>query len=529
MKSITILILLITNIIMAQNVTYTASTDIIPNPERGFYKHESTDSSSYSPLVTNELISDRVNNKITLVLRLFYLESFLTTNISSTYLTNITTDFSRARAAGVKLIVRFAYSDGNNPGSNNPTKSQILSHINQLSPIIIANKDVISCVQAGFIGAWGEWYYTDYFGQGSPTTQQIADRNEILQAILDNFPTYVQVRTPLFKQKFIGNTTPLDSTQAFSNSDKSRIGHHNDSFLSSNSEQGTYSGSSSNILLERQYVKDDTKYVPMGGEANEFPTAYTTCSSATQAMNDYNYTYFNSVGYASGIISNWTTNGCLDEMKRNLGYRFTLISSSIDNNLLIITLGNTGWANVFKDRKAYIVFKNTSTNTEYSFVIDENIKNWNSTNKVISLSLIQNVPAGTYNLFLNLPDPLLPNNPLYSIQLANTGVWNSTTGYNNLSQQVVLSTLTTTTTTTSSGTTSTTSSTSTTTTTRSLNYIVVVKGMITSGLPNFTVKIYNMAGRKVSTSKDVSTLRRGVYIVEVFVNRQKQFTQKINI
>ena len=529
MKLITTLIFLITNIIMAQNVTYTASSDIISNPERGFYKHESTDSSSYSPLVTNELISDRVNNKITLVLRLFYLESFLTSNISSTYLTNITTDFSRARTAGVKLIVRFAYSDGNNPGSNNPTKAQILSHINQLSPIIIANKDVISCVQAGFIGAWGEWYYTDYFGQGSPTVQQTADRNEVLQAILNNFPTYIQVRTPLFKQKFVGNATPLDSTQAFSNSDKSRIGHHNDSFLSSNSEQGTYSGSSSNILLERQYVKDDSKYVPVGGEANEFPTVYTTCSSAIQAMNDYNYTYFNSVGYASGIISHWQSNGCLDEIKKKLGYRYTLISSSIDNNLLTISLDNTGWTNVFKDRKAYVVFKNISTNTEYSFIIEENIKTWNSLNQTISLSLLQSIPVGTYNLYLNLPDPILSNNPLYSIQLANTGLWNSTTGYNDLQQQIIVSSLSTTTTTTSSGTTSTTSSTSSTTTTSSPNYILIVNERITSGLPDFNVKIYNMAGRKVSTSKDISSLKRGIYIVEVYVRRVRQFTQKIRI
>ena len=216
-------------------------------------------------------------------------------------------------------------------------------------------------------------------------------------------------------------------------------------------------------------------------------------------------------------------------MKKKLGYRYTLISSSIDNNLLTISLDNTGWTNVFKDRKAYVVFKNISTNTEYSFIIEENIKTWNSLNQTISLSLLQSIPVGTYNLYLNLPDPILSNNPLYSIQLANTGLWNSTTGYNDLQQQIIVSSLSTTTTTTSSGTTSTTSSTSSTTTTSSPNYILIVNEMITSGLPDFNVKIYNMAGRKVSTSKDISSLKRGIYIVEVYVRRVRQFTQKIRI
>jgi hypothetical protein len=27
-----------------------------------------------------------------------------------------------------------------------------------------ANADVIFTIQAGFIGTWAEWYYTDYYG-----------------------------------------------------------------------------------------------------------------------------------------------------------------------------------------------------------------------------------------------------------------------------------------------------------------------------------------------------------------------------
>ena len=40
----------------------------------------------------------------------------------------------------------------------------------------------------------------------------------------------------------------------------------------------------------------------------------------------------------------------------------------------------------------------------------------------------------TYEVYLNLPDPYstLHDNPLFSIRLANTNMWNENTGYNYL-------------------------------------------------------------------------------------------------
>jgi hypothetical protein len=58
-----------------------------------------------------------------------------------------------------------------------------------------------------------------------------------------------------------------------------------------------------------------------------------------------------------------------------------------------------------------------------------------------NLVLPSNIPAGTYALLLNLPDPAasLYARPEYSIQLANQNVWEATTGYNNLKASVVVS------------------------------------------------------------------------------------------
>jgi len=62
-------------------------------------------------------------------------------------------DFAAAREAGVKLIVRFCYTeDMKEPDA---PKNIVLAHIEQLKPVIQKNADVIYALQAGFIGTWG--------------------------------------------------------------------------------------------------------------------------------------------------------------------------------------------------------------------------------------------------------------------------------------------------------------------------------------------------------------------------------------
>jgi len=69
-------------------------------------------------------------------------------------LQQIDNDFAAAREAGVKLIIRFCYTeDINEPDA--PVRI-VLAHIEQLKPIIQKNGDVIFAMQAGFIGTWGK-------------------------------------------------------------------------------------------------------------------------------------------------------------------------------------------------------------------------------------------------------------------------------------------------------------------------------------------------------------------------------------
>ena len=65
----------------------------------------------------------------------------------------------------------------------------MLGHISQLASYWAANKDVIYAFQVGFIGRWGEWYYSANFENG--TSHMNDDRAEVVDALLAALPSDV--------------------------------------------------------------------------------------------------------------------------------------------------------------------------------------------------------------------------------------------------------------------------------------------------------------------------------------------------
>lgn len=93
-------------------------------------------------------------------------------------------------------------------------------------------------------------------------------RGEVLAALLAALPGHMaQVRTPLFKQKIYGTgsgeANALPPANAFDGSDRARTGHHNDCFLASSTDFGTYS----DVENDKEFLAAETRYLPMGGES----------------------------------------------------------------------------------------------------------------------------------------------------------------------------------------------------------------------------------------------------------------------
>lgn len=471
--------------------TYTVSSEDLANPERGFYIQADNCASAPSPVPAN-LASYRINGrsspgntytaKITLLLRLFYFDTFVNAPISASFLGAMQADFDSIRAQGCKAVVRFAYNQDQTRPFDEPSKARILAHIEQLKPVLKQNSDVIAVLQAGFIGAWGEGYYTDVFYTGGlATVQNWVDRAEVLNALLAALPAQrmIQVRTPQMKQKFVYGATastgsaPLGPAEAFNGSSPTRIGFHNDCYLADATDMGTFADydvgggtSAQDISNLRNYLAQDTRYTPMGGETCVVNPPTDDCASAGGGadtdMARSHYSFLNQ-SYNRNVNDDWVAQGCIENIKRQLGYRLQLISGRFRTEAqprqaipLRLEFQNVGFAAPFNPRGLELVLRHTLTGQKFFAALsrDTDVRRWlPGTNHVLStqLSLPGDLPAGSYDLLLNLPDPaptlygLIP----YSVRLANSNalasvgtvlgdVWEPATGYHRLWQTLTV-------------------------------------------------------------------------------------------
>ncbi len=497
---ITTVLLSATTLSAQTTVTYTENPADILNPERGFYRYTATRASNYTPLTQSQLAGFRnistpsggnYSVASSLVFRYFFLDDFTADPISSNFLNAVETDFAIARAAGVKIIPRFAYTnevDGSGCGSficppyGDAPKSIVLDHINQLAPILTANKDVIAVVQLGFIGTWGEGYYTDYFGDASPegtgkwSGENWRDRNDVLAAMLQALPAdrMVQIRYPQWKQRYLGGINvptsfgALSEAEAYSGSDGSRIGFHNDCLLASAADFGTYfdyGNDNSNVQFDttnlKPYFAADSRYVPVGGE---------TCSDGYSPQNDcaatngqaygdaelrrMHYSYLNA-DYNNDVNNDWENGGCMDNIKRSLGYRFVLEQGTFPDqalaggNLAIgLTLENTGYAAPFNPRGLELILRAGNSGEIWRVALDDDPRRWwpDASISINSTACLPaGMPSGQYEVLLHLPDPepALYGRPEFSVRLANrlpggNDVWEEGTGFNKLGHTVTI-------------------------------------------------------------------------------------------
>ena len=405
------------------DVTFTATDDVILNPERGFY--------ATTNLVDALDLAGLRASDVTLVHSYVRLDAYRAADIPQSLLTQVTAGFAKARQAGVKIILRFAYNFGPYPDSEpDASKTWVLTHIQQLKPLLEANADVIAVVQAGFIGAWGEWH-TSTNNLTEPATRQA-----ILEALVDAVPTSrsVQLRYPPYKRALYGD--PLTAADAFGITRAARIGHHNDCFVSSADDVGTYP--TAQIDFYRDYVGADTAFVPMGGETCAVSPPRSECASALAEMQKLHFSYINRE-FQQDVLASWS--GCMPEMQRRLGYRLALKSAALPATArpggsftLRVELENQGFAAPFNARPVFVVLRGSGEPLRVQLEKPEP-RRWLTAGSIgARLRLPSTLATGTYDLSLWLPDAAksLQARSDYALRFANTNVWDNTTGENKL-------------------------------------------------------------------------------------------------
>lgn len=416
-------------------VSFKENTALIVNPERGFYRARDyfTDS---EPIRVSEIKAQRLEGYALWYLG-FYLTDFMDGDISQAFLDKIQTSMDALREGGAKCILRFAYRDNDDQFGKldqEPELSIVLKHIDQLKPLLKKNEDVICVLQAGFVGSWGEWYYTTHFVYQPRTDADYVPRRQLTDALLEALPAsrQIQLRTPQFKMRMYGLSLKdtLTAANAHNGSALSRLAGHNDCFGASEDDYGTFD----NEPNDRKFWKADTRYTFMGGETCGV-SDFCVCEASLQDMRDYHWSYLNQ-DYHHGVLNRWKSDNCYNQIVARLGYRFVMKDLFYSKNFaagkncdVTLRFYNTGFAAPMNPRKAVLVWEGSDGKSK-EFPINSDPRTWHSGWHVISAAFTPTTAKGT--LYLALRDPLLPERPEYSIALANEGVFDSGTGLNKL-------------------------------------------------------------------------------------------------
>ncbi len=436
---------------------YARSDDDFANPERGFYWQltpfwKGTERQPIDPQSLRRFRQQGVS-----VVRAYYvIDEFRDQLLPREALQGVRADFDAVRQAGLKIIPRFAY--------NFPTiqtfgqaidapLEQVLRHIDQLRPILRENADVIAFMEMGFVGAWGEWHSSSN-GLLQPDRSLNSKSSTIIKRLLKTLPKsrMLALRYPFQKEQLFGSR-PLSAARAFTGTPQARVGAHNDCFASGKSDWGTYSpprAMPQTIASLKGYLSDDNRFVVQGGESCGTDGAssvrsepYAHCPSALADLSMMRWSTIN-LGYHPEVIKLWQEEGCLEEIRRRLGYRFRLVDGAMSPTVprggrffLRLTVENDGWAAPYNPRLVEIVLRHRPTGRLFKYRVKVDPRRWGpGATHIVAFerSLPRSVSAGEYDVLLNLPDPEpgLYGRPEYSIRFANVGTWEAVNGFNDL-------------------------------------------------------------------------------------------------
>lgn len=234
---------------------------------------------------------------------------------------------------------------------------------------------------------------------------------------------FVQVRLPGIKQTLLPPTDPRAA----------RVGIHNDCFLASADDYGTFPNES-----DRAWLATQTRTTPMGGETCQVDEPRSLWPAASAELAAYHWSYLNS-DYERRVLDSWGPDH-LAEVKRRLGYRLRLVDATVPLSApagrtmaVQLSLANDGYAAPLRNRPVRLVLRNSTDTYTVALAVDLRTLAPGVTSR-LSLTVPAPPAAGTYSMYLAFPDPSerLAALPGYALRLANSDTWVSGTGQNDL-------------------------------------------------------------------------------------------------
>ncbi len=449
------------------SLSFTECSGEVANPERGMMSYSEFLFDGGVPSVKNIPVNYTGES---LAFLLFYLKDYMNSSISSSALQYIRTELGKVRERNMKAVVRFAYSKTySDDEPQEPEPSRILSHVNQLASIMSDYADIIYCVQAGWLGTYGEWYYktnnhdnsvsgrSDYYLYYTDEENHpgvIYDMNEnheeLVEAVLNAvpYPIHVGLRTAFYK-RYVMNLDDPDYwseithwPSSSSSAKKYRLSFYNDGIRGSSSDVGTFHDQTDYDMWYQQ-----GNWLVCGGEMSYRSQStfdglsddLKNCDLSIAAMRQQHISYLH-YSTSNRFMAKWIAEGRMEDLKKFQGYRLVLGNVNLNYSSLssgssvsyTIRIKNTGCAPVIYERPFKLVLLDGSTRRVLADLgeVRDIFPEEGYTTISGSFTWPVSVSSGD-RLAIWLPDRAsdLQSTSAYSIHLANNEVtW--TSGYN---------------------------------------------------------------------------------------------------
>ena len=375
---------------------------------------------------------------------------------------------NQVRVAGKTALIRFGYDpdfegDGRTRDVEPEDFSLIFTHIEDICAAIKDYEQVITGIQCGMVGPWGEMNFTTYSKKmtkadfekynydfeleldSTPDKNDGYIENGYLVLIMRKFTKELEanncdlpllVRQPRFIYDYIkrrtsdfnfdGENVPALYTPAASNKEFYRLGLYNDGYLGSDMDTGTFT---INREQETEFIKAFTDHTPYGGELiGNYNLKEGNCASMKEMFT--NHLSVLNIGYKESVFRslnkfNYNDESAFSYLIKHMGYRYIVKDvifeypenlSELDINL---TFENNGFANLPYHRKKMmsVLFEK-----EGKIVYEKKDPNllFDGKEKTFILNTAK-LPEGSYTIYLKISD--FDGN--YPIQLANKNLWNA--------------------------------------------------------------------------------------------------------
>ncbi len=356
-----------------ESFSFTESARELRNPNRGFYhlyRFQITEEPEDYKALVQERYQKDTDTELTLVQ--ISLQAYREKEIGERGLENIKELFSALGELDKQLIIRFMYDeDGENELYEPESIEIILTHMEQLGPVLYEAEKDIFVIQGLFTGNWGEMNGTRY--SSSEDMRLLAER---LAEVTDQ-STYLSVRMPAQWRGILGLDDPAEAMATHILA--GRLSLFNDGILGSDSDYGTYLTEDFvgmdeygrwRRAEELDFQRELCRTVPNGGEViNE--NVLNDFENSVKELAAMHVTYLNT-DYDEKVLKKWketrvAEKGCFDGMdgytymERHLGYRLlihdTCLKPSKDKKSVYaaVHLKNVGFAPLYKTPKIKLI------------------------------------------------------------------------------------------------------------------------------------------------------------------------------